>query len=694
MLYALIAAAVAGDSIAVHTTADPIAIDGNLNEAAWAMASPVSDFRRYQPVDGGAPPGQTSVRFLQDDKFLYVGITVSDSGYPMRARISPRESINADDQVGVYLDTFSDRISGYIFYFNALGIQQDIRHNAGRWNVSWDTVIRSKGHVTDGGFELEIGIPWRSLKFPSNERNQDWGVIVTRKIPHEGAKYSWPQLERGAPRIFDLANTLTGVQPPGRGSGFELVPSITAAWEDPTEEKPGPLDLVRPSFDLRFGITPDLGVAATLNPDFSQVESDVSDIRLNARFAFNFPERRPFFLDGVDWFEDVAGTLYTRSMNQPVYGVKMAGREGKVAVGALHVLDRAPLESFTEGSSPGFEAADVDGSLAATTLVRARTDAFGLGYAGVVLADKRILGGGSNQIGGVDFEIPLGDRWFATSSTLQSASGDGLTQLWGTQQIARIRRASGVGTGFQASFTNRSPGFRNELGFLTQSDLSELFASVDHTFTPGGALNTWVPSMWLTGRQEGNGDRYGTIGHGQTFLVGGIHSFLLGTWVQSFRESGVEIEGMGGRLSWRSNLGRALDLSVYGEGARTIDYGLLLPANSGQATATATLRPTPGIRTDTQIGVRLHRPKGADLQRTQLVRNRMNWQFSRDFGTRWVLDYSTGNQRDPRIYNALLLTWLRNPGTAVWVGGSVVNVPGSGATEKTLFAKATLLLRP
>src|SRR5688572_8775097 len=106
-----------------------ITVDGVLDEANWASAEPARDFLRFQPAEGGAPPGTTEVRFLQDGQALYVGIRVRDAGYAVRARVSPREDINSDDQVGVYLDTFDDGRSGYVFYLNPLGIQQDARAN-------------------------------------------------------------------------------------------------------------------------------------------------------------------------------------------------------------------------------------------------------------------------------------------------------------------------------------------------------------------------------------------------------------------------------------------------------------------------------------------------------------------------------------------------------------------------------------
>ncbi|MBW2258532.1 MAG: carbohydrate binding family 9 domain-containing protein, partial [Deltaproteobacteria bacterium] len=217
-----------------------IAVDGVLDEASWALAEPVTEFLRFIPSEGGAPPGVTEVRFLQDDTNLYVGVRVSAVTEPVRARYSPRESINEDDQVGLYLDTFRDRRSGYIFYFNPLGIQQDIRFNAGRWNPAWDTVLRSRGRVTEDGYEIEIAVPFRSLKYPSTQGAQEWGLLLTRRVPGEGAKYSHPPQERDHPQLFDQATTLV-LTPPKRGSGLELMPTLTAIQTGEREARDEPM---------------------------------------------------------------------------------------------------------------------------------------------------------------------------------------------------------------------------------------------------------------------------------------------------------------------------------------------------------------------------------------------------------------------------------------------------------------------
>ena len=438
MILAWLAASSLGASEVPVGTGTPV-VDGVIDDPAWDAATPVSDFLRFQPTDGGAPPGTTEVWFLQDEKNLYVGIRVRGADYRIRARVAPREDINEDDQIGLYLDTFGDGSGGYVFYLNPIGVQQDILAGSqGDWNFSWDTVFSSEGHVTPDGYELEIAFPFRSLKFPSGGKPQDWGVMITRKIPAEGAKYGFPQMVRNHPRPFSQAAPLHLV-PPKRGSGMELVPGLTVieqggrdavgddfAWDgvDPWWRT------ARPSLDARFGLTPSIGLTATINPDFSQVENDETPFALNQRYAFYFPEKRPFFLDGSDHFADLADTLYTRSIVEPIYGIKTFGHAGAWSVGALHALDQSPSASVNDAGSPGFADDDLKDALALDTVARVSHTVGDGGYAGLIVADKEILGTdglkGNHRLLGLDSSIPLSDRWtmFAGAQGARTAADD------------------------------------------------------------------------------------------------------------------------------------------------------------------------------------------------------------------------------------------------------------------------------
>jgi hypothetical protein len=534
-----------------------IVIDGVLDEADWAAAEPARDFLRFQPAEGGAPGGTTEVRFLQDEQALYVGVRVRDAGYAVRARVSPREDINSDDQVGVYLDTFDDGRSGYVFYLNPLGIQQDARANGDDWSFSWDTVLRSAGTVDEDrqGYTIELAIPWRSLKYRAGDGPQTWGVILTRKIPGEGAKYGFPRLETNHPALFQQAAELVGVRPAASGSGLELIPSLTVAQQWGPGADLGRADFdpwtdaVRPSLDLRFGLAPDLGFAAAINPDFSQVESDVADVRLNALFAFQFPEQRPFFLDGVDAYQDRQGTLYTRSIGDPLYGVKVTGRQDRATVGVVHAIDRHPTPSVHERGTPGFGEEDVQRSIAADTFARVGLDVGEAGRIGLVAADKRLVprdGGPGAAYDGVaiDATVPLSGRWIAGGSVGGSAVvAPGEDALTGAVVEGALQRTSGVGTGFLLEAAGSSAGFRQEMGFRTQSGLAHSLVELDHTFAPDrGALDTIKPFVGAYAKEEDDGDHFRSAWLGQA-VRGGAHDAWVSAEVVDEAYGGAVVPG-------------------------------------------------------------------------------------------------------------------------------------------------------
>jgi hypothetical protein len=715
----------------VATAGGPIVVDGVLDEPGWALAVPVTSFLRFQPTDGDAPPGRTEVRFLQDDRFLYVGATVRDAGYPIRGRIARREDVNADDQIGIYLDTFRDGRSGYIFYINARGVQQDIRVGPGFGSVAWDTVFKTHGVLTPegDGFTLEVAIPWRSLKFPRPEGPQDWGLMLTRKIPSEGAKYGFPKLQRAHPRMFTQAATLHGVAPPRRGSGLELIPSLTVVQQatrgdddtlrwvdlDPSHPEAGKnwLKVVRPSLDARLGLTSDIGLAATINPDFSQVDQDPTFIDLNQQFNLILPERRPFFLDGIDGFDDQHTTLYTRSVVDPAYGLKVSGREGTVALGVLHALDRSPTQTVHERETPGFEQEDVEGAWALNNLARARLDAFGQGYVGATFADKRILGPGGalrgvHTSGGADVRVPVGERWTIDGQTSHSWTGRSPSDLrWGQALGASVTRSDGPGARVALGLSDTTLGYRQELGFRNQSGITQANAGGGWQFEPAGAIDTFTPRADLVVRQERNGERRRRVEGSLNLQHHGIHTW--GAWggvseIVEGREEDAEgqildparFTGPYGGIFYNAELSRLLALTSEARFSRSLEFSTLEPANLWVSSTGITLRPTPGLRLDTTVRVdQLARPAGPAATAT-LIRHWTTWQFTKELGLRSMIEHAAGNERDDRLTTTLLLTWLENPWTAVhlgWIERTELD-GGAKTQDRSVFVKLSALFRP
>ena len=696
--------------VTILTIDTPIELDGHLDEDVWAEATPVTTFQKYRPTQGGPPEGTTEVRFLQDERNLYVGVRVTDAPDPIRARISPRERINADDQIGIYLDTFYDGRNAYIFYINPLGIQQDLRHSNGEWSSSWDAVFRSRGHVFEGGFEIEIVFPFRTFKYPSGEDTQDWGLILTRKMPAEGTKYGFPELENRHPRMMSQAATLSGVKPSKRGSGLEIIPGLTASQDWPRDESPpfggidAPLEVLRPSLDTRVGITPDIGITAALNPDFSQVESDVSDIRINPRFAFRFKEARPFFTDGNEFYEDRSETLYTRSINEPLYGLKVSGREGPISVGALNALDRTPLASFHELGNPGFDEEDIADKVAENTVLRIRSDAFKTGFIGLTFADKRMLGTanspgatGISEVGSIDTDIPLGGRWIVGGSSQHSwtTPGDGGWQK-GQQNELSLIRASGVGTGLELSALDADADYRNELGFVNQSGLSVFHQEIDHAFTPGGPIQIYTPGLYADQILERTGDRFFEVGNTHDLRIWDVNSFELEAAINRRTESDVTVDGwlVGG--SWKGQVGAVLQLEPEVTTERSLDFVNLTPAQTVTVETESSLRPTAGIRLDTLVNAQWLNPEGpAENRDSHLIRNRLTWQFTQSLGLRLIGEYSAGTDLDRTLRSSALLTWLDVPGTAAYLGyAETTDLELGEPLDRGVFAKISVLIRP
>ena len=702
LLPILCLARAASPTVVVGVTELPIRVDGNLDEEAWQSAGPVTEFLRFQPTEGGPPPGTTEVRVLQDDRALYFGIRVRGADYEVRGRLSSREDINQDDQIGLYLDTFGDQRTGYIFYLNARGIQQDLRFNNGRWESSWNALFRSYGRVVEGGYDLEVALPFRSLKFPSGGGDQEWGFSVTRKIPHDNSKYGFPPRDRTARLFTDVA--VLPVRPPGRGSGYELIPALTVGQSATTDDQ-GELafngfepwhEAVVPSLDVRFGLTPNVGVAATLNPDFSQVESDTTQTSLNRRFALYYPEMRPFFLDGSDYYADLFGTLYSRSIVAPIYGVKAFGKEGPWAVAALQSVDRSPSGSVNEYGTPGFD--DLEGEMASTALVRVQKDAFSHGYIGFTAADKRVLGDlAANDVLGIDLRVPIDARWTTSAGFMGSVTQGGFEPMLGTDVVASVSRAGGRGTGGSLSFSSMANDFRREMDYVAQTGNSNVAASMNQTWEPGGAVNTLTQAFGSSMRMEVSGDRRRDVYSRTSATIGGVHYPYLWASATDVREAGVEVLGgwLGG--GWSGQLGRTLGGSASVEGGRILDYERMAEANAMIAIVQSTLRPFGGLRVDLRVRHDRIWPANGDREFASQGYTRLKWQFTRTLGLRVVEEYTVGTDFDaPQLLSSALLTWLRNPGTAVYLGYTETSTLGAAAAtrERAVFGKVSVLIRP
>ena len=701
------------------TTIDvPIAVDGVLDESAWMQAVPVTDFVRYLPSEGGPPPGTTEVRFLQDERTLYVGIRVTGTAR-VRARLAYREDVDADDQIGLYLDPFGDAQTGYIFYTNAIGIQQDLQWVAGEWNESWNAVYRTKGRITDDGYELEIALPFRSVKYPAGGSVQDWGLILTRKNPAQGEKYAWPQIARNHPRVFAQAGALQGVRPPGRGSGLELIGGITVRGQ---AERPTVADdfrwssldtwweIFRPSLDVRAGVTPTMALVGAVNPDFSQVEADVTPVLLNARFALQFAERRPLFTEAAGFFQDAHESLYTRSMVEPLAGLKLAGRQDAWSLGLMHVIDRSPVASVHGDGTPGFSEADVAGRWSLNTVVRIRRDLPRAGWFGVTFADKHLVEaayarpdpwtpplGGHDSLG-LDTQIPLGRRWLFTAAHDQSLTTGGGDLFAGSRSALAVERNSGQGLGLSAEAVAITDDYRQELGFRTQSGFFASEASIDWTFAPGGPVSTVTPALEAQVFEAFDGESFRQLALLTEVLVSGVHAIeVTGALHQQVAGPDLSrVQGWNAGARYDGQVGAVLELTPAFEVGREMDFQTFEPALRTLTQLSTVVRPVHPLRIDL-LGRWTHfMPEAGDPRDDVLVRGRIQWQFTPQWGLRLISEYNHRGDRTDQLRSSALLSWLLHPYTSAYLGYAEQTQLGTspGTLDRAIFAKVQIMVRP
>ena len=387
---------------------EQVVIDGRLDEPAWSNATRLGGFSEYQPVDGQGASERTEVLIWYSPKALHVGIIAHDSvPGSVRATVADRDNIRNDDWVRIYLDTFNDRRRAFIFGVNPLGAQEDGVQTEGGFNagqmhgmggmggpmmsgqvdLSPDYQFDSKGRITEDGYVVEMRIPFKSLRYPGSGP-QRWGINISRKTQRTGRQDTWTDAKRIA-SFLGQAGTMEGLHDLQRGVVTELQPFVTASSNGTRESDGsftrGPAD-VEPGANLRFGFT-NVSLDATVNPDFSQVESDASQVTVNERFALFYPEKRPFFLEGIELFATPNQLVYTRRIVDPTAGGKVTGKVGKTGVALLSAADD------TGDGHAWFNIARLrqdigSDSLAGLTYTdRTETDAFNR----VVAADARIV---------------------------------------------------------------------------------------------------------------------------------------------------------------------------------------------------------------------------------------------------------------------------------------------------------------
>ena len=461
-----------------------ISIDAVLDEPAWEHALAVPLPWEFDPLDHQPARVETTCLLTYDEEALYIAFRARDPRPELiRARLTDRDDAFDDDWVGFYLDTFHDQRRAFEFLVNPLGVQMDlIRNEVGSGDEedsSWDAIWRSAGRVTEDGYVVEVAIPFTSLRFQGGAGPQTWGFLAFRARPRSvERKFASVALDKDVDCVLCQAQAIQGFAEAEPGRNLELAPTVTAGLTQRRRPFPdGSFDDdstdVEPGLTGLWGVTPNLTLSATVNPDFSQVEADVAQIDVNTRFTLFFPEKRPFFLEGADYFSTPIDAVFTRNVSAPDWGVKLTGKQGPNAVGVFVAED-----SVTTLLIPGSQSSRTVLLDRSTTdaVVRYRRDVGASSTVGV-LATSREGMDYSNRVYGADALVRLSD---ADSLSLQAL---GSTTRYPDRIVTRFDqpRGSFEDTALRASYTHsasawgwrlrgedRGDDFRADLGFVPQ----------------------------------------------------------------------------------------------------------------------------------------------------------------------------------------------------------------------------------
>lgn len=695
----------APESYRAHPVADKIEIDGSMTEPDWERADPIPLSWEFVPGDNVAPPVQTTCRIAYDQVSLYLGCVALDPRPDeIRAHLAERDDrarVILDDHVIFLIDPFNEERRGFQFRVNAAGVQMDaiLSKAEGFEDFSWNAIWSSAARITDTGYEVEVAIPFSSLRFPRSDGEQTWAFVVERSYPRSVRhRMRSAPVDQNSTCVLCRANPVTGFLNISSGSSVEVVPTVTASrtdertpFPDGEFEPTNPTDLadVDPDLgvDFRWGVTPNWSLNATLNPDFSQVEADAAQLAVNRRFALFFPERRPFFLEGADFFLTPLQTVFTRTIANPDGGLKLSGNEGGHAAGVFAVRDASTSLLFpsNQGSTGDFMDQEATASVA-----RYRKDIGGASYVGGLYTGRMGTGYGNHVIG-VDALSQI-----SSSNTLRVQYVRSRTDYPDSIAAANAQPTGRFSGGaFSAQFVHFSrrwlisaqyddltPEFRADLGFIPRVDIRSGSASVGHNFW--GDPEAWYTRIRATTSysrtQDYDGDLSDEVLSAALEYQGPKQSVVMVT--PSHRT--MVVEGTSHRLN---RLEGTLQIRPSGSvtlGAAVRSGDFVDFANNRKSfglSVTPTLQLNLGPRLALDLGQVLQRLSfdGNRVFSANLIQTRILYHFNVRTFVRAILQYRqvernpdqfirTVSPKDEQFFTQFLVSYKVNPQTAIFVG--------------------------
>ena len=702
----------------VSRLTDAIRVDGKLDESTWSAPPTFELAYETRPAENTAAPVRTEVWITYDDANLYAAFRAHDPDpKQIRARYSDRDNAFGDDFVGLVLDTFNDQRRGFEFFVNPLGVQMDLTQNemTGNEDGSWDAIWDSAGRITSTGYEVEMRIPFSSLRFPGGGGEMTWGIDAVRMYPrNQGYRLGLNPLPRGNNCYLCQGSSLVGIAGITPARSIEINPTVTASQSGFRNDFPaGSIETGDPDIEAgvtaQWGVTPNFTLSGTVNPDFSQVEADVAQLAVNTQFALFFPEKRPFFLEGADLFETRFNAIYSRNIADPDWGVKLTGKAGKNALGAIITQDRRT--NFLIPSSEGSQLASIE-EKNLSTILRYRRDLFGATTGGFFFTSREGDGHHNRMLGGdilfrwrgtKAFRVELLGSTTQYPAAVAASTGQSASEING-HALRTVFPHTSRNWMYYFIYRDVGTGFRADLGFVPRSDFKERGAALERAWYPEKrAWNQLRLGVEAADLEDQDGDH---LERRADFYA----------WAQGPRQSFVRLDVIPSDLRYAGQVFDTDRVVLYGEFAAHPDVFVYAQASAGNQVDFANaqqgeqLRFDPGVRWNLGTHLRLNLNHafetidvdGGRLFTANLTELRATYQFNNRTFVRWIGQHLDVD-RDPALYsfetdsrsrdffNQLLFSYKINPLTVLFLGYSDTHTGNSQIdltqVSRTLFLK-------
>ncbi|HYU14445.1 MAG TPA: DUF5916 domain-containing protein [Candidatus Acidoferrum sp.] len=657
-------------TLTIARVSGAIAIDGSLDEDAWKGLAPIESWYETTPGDNTVPALKNVGYLGYDDKFLYAGFEFEDpQPDSIRAPISDRDNVpNSTDYGGVIIDPSNTGKTAVLLLVNARGVQYDAVSDdtSGSEDSSPDFFWDSAARIHDRGWSLEIRIPFSSLRYPRRDP-QTWRIMLYRNRARDFRyQFFTTRLPRGGNCFICRSNVLVGLERLPAGGGIVFAPYASGNYQAiPKGELGSPLEdsfEAAAGFDGKWRPNASTVIDATVNPDFSQIESDVAKIAANERFALSFPEKQPFFLEGAELLLTPLQAVYTRTVTDPQWGARATGRAGGLAYTGIVVQD----EGGGSVVIPRPNSSDlVDQDFRSWVGIGRMRYELGESLVGALATSREIEGGGHNRVAGPDFEWRPGQGDSVTGQLLLSwtrtPERPELADDWdGRAFQGHAGRAqwkhSSPRIDWVAFYREVSEGFRADDGFIPQAGFREGSGELGYTFRPEAGLLRRVRPFAIYDRLIDFDDEL-LVQHASAGI--GLDGLLSSSVTLSYADDRILADTRvlpRQQLVYEVYVNPSMTLSqitLIGSAGQQIDFENARTGTGADIALGLTVRPTPHLELVLNESLRwLDVRSGGEKQRlftARVDRLRATYSFSSRMFIRAIGQYEV-TRRDPDLY--------------------------------------------